>query len=805
MDHQVAPFEQYGSRPGFSGATPAGSSLPGAGGGDLMGIFRRHLWIVAGSTFICLAAAIAYVLLVRPSYTASASVRIDDRRQGSTTSDLLGLGGPNEVGTEVEMIRSRTLAGDVVDSLGLQLELRSPRRALRNHVFSVVHVDRDADPGAYTLRPVGAERGRAASGFVLTNDSTKQVVGRVEPGVPAQFAGVTLQLRRRALELGTIRFTVSGFDDAVLGLQQALAVDLRSHEANVVDVTYTGTDPALVQAVPNLLLQRFIDDRQIRQHSVGRGVAAFLREQTAKLAGQLTSAEDTLRRFREAAHVVSLPDQAHAGVSEIAGLQAERNGLDAERKALARLLGSVDASPDSGLLTPIAFPTLLRNQVASALLGSLAEAQNRRDELLTRRSPEDEDVRLATQRVQDLRAQLKGIAATYLQGLTDQLGAIDTTLQQSTAQLATLPAKEIRLAQLERNVSNLSQIYTLVQSRLKEAEIAEAADDPSVRLVDSAPLPREPVSPRKGLSLALALVAGLMLGMFGAVVREYVDRAVHTRFDIQAASGGLPVLGTIPHGESGNGNRRLPDLVYKRHRDSDGGAQDAHVFAPGSQEELSEAFMRLATNLSHTRPDRPPKVMLVASALPGEGKTTSAVNLALTRAWRGGRVLLVDADLRRGTVHSLFKLPIEPGLSEVLAGATPAAAAVRRVDIGSGHSLSVLTSGSPVRHASHLLGIADLPKLFAALRNDYDAIVVDSSPINVVSDTTLVAPHCDGVIVVVRAGVTVPDVLDYTLEQLRHIRVSVLGMVLNDIDQRRDAAYREAYQYHDRYLAARGA
>jgi len=804
MDHQVTPFDTTGSRSPGAGVAPIGSSLPGAGGGDLVGVIRRHLWLILGSTGVCVAAAVAYVMLVRPSYTASASVRIDDRRQGSATSDLLGLGGPNEVGTEVEMIRSRILGGDVVDSLGLQLELRSPRRALRNQVFSVVHVDRDADPGAYTLRAVGAGRGRAASGFVLTNDSTKQVVARVEPGVPAQFAGVTLQLRRSALELGTIRFTVSGFDDAVLGLQKAMAIDLRNHEANVVDVTYTGTDPALVQAVPNLLLERFIDDRQIRQHSVGRGVAAFLRDQTAKLAGQLRAAEDSLRRFREAAHVVSLPDQAHAGVSEVAGLQAERNDLDAERKALARLLGSVDASPDSGLLTPIAFPTLLRNQVASSLLGSLAEAENRRDDLLTRRSPQDEDVRLATQRVRDLRAQLKGIASTYLQGLTDQLGAIDTTLRQSTAQLATLPAKEIRLAQLDRNVSNLSQIYTLVQSRLKEAEIAEAADDPSVRLVDRAPLPRAPVSPRKGLSVALALVAGLMLGMFGAVVREYADRALHTRHDVRVATGGVPVLGIIPHGVSGNGQRRLPDLVYKRDRGGeDTGGQNQ--FAPGSQEELSEAFMRLAANVGFAHPERPPQVLLVASALPGEGKTTSAVNLALTSAWRGGRVLLVDADMRRGGVHRLFKVPREPGLSDVLRGAVAAVEAVRHVDVGAGHVLHVLARGGAVRHASQLIGAADLPRVLTSLRGAYDAVIIDSSPINVVTDATLLAPFCDGVILVARAGVTSPESLDFALEQLRHARVTVIGTVLNDIDYRRDSVYREAYQYNDRYLAAKGA
>src|SRR6266571_3378870 len=483
--------------------------------------------------------------------------------------DVLALYRGNELSTEIEMLQSRRLAEDVVDALGMQLEITKPRGVPREQVFTSVRVARDAPAGRYMLEPA------VSAGFVVRNDSSGAVFRPAMPGEAVTFGGVELEVLPQALELGPIAFSVVGFDDAVRDLQSALSIKRRNPVANIVDVIYRGPDPRLVQAVPNLLATRFIIDRQNTQQTETRSTATFLRAQTVKLAAQLRAAE----------HIVSLPEQASSGVSHFAELQAQRNALDAERRALGQLLSSTASSGlGSAHPTPFAFPTLLRNQVAASLLGSLAQAEDRRSELLSRRSPQDADVQVLTRRIEDLSAQLRGIAGTYLQGLTDQVAAIDLTLAKSNAQLQTIPAKEIRLAQLERNVTGLGQIYMQLQSRLKESEIAEAAEDPSVRLVDPALLPREPVSPRRALSVALALLGGLILGLCAALIKDYLDRAIHTRHDVLAVTG-RSVLGVIPHAhgdtESGNGSargRRRP-------------------IAAGSPAEHAEAFVRLAASL----------------------------------------------------------------------------------------------------------------------------------------------------------------------------------------------------------------
>jgi capsular exopolysaccharide synthesis family protein len=795
MDHHDLTFES--PRVPHFGAEPPALILSGAGAGGLVDILRRRFRLILACTILCVAAAFVYIKFAPPSYRAAASLRIDDRAGPTQTLNILGLSGNTEVSTEIEMLRSRMLAEDVVDSLGLQLQITKPRRVLRAQLFSTVRIARNAPATTYTLMPAGVDA------FVLQDDSTGVELGRVVSDTATVFQGVELQLSPQALGIGPIRFSIASFDDAVEEFQVALSIVRRSREANLVDVSYRGTDPELVRAVPNLLVSRFITDRQNAQQTETRSTARFLREQTAILAGQLQAAEDTLKRFREAQHIVSLSAQASSGVIHLADLRAQRNEFDAERRALAQLLHSAG---DSRLTerTAIAFPTLLRNQAGALMLSSLTDLENRRSELLSRRSLQDEDVQVMTRRIDDLRAQLQGIASTYLQGLTNQIAAIDNTLATSDAQLQTIPAKEIRVAELDRTVTGLEQIYTQLQTQLKQAEVAEAAQDPSVRLVDAAVLPRVPISPRPTLSLALALVAGLLVGLSAAVVREYRDGAVHTRQDVLAVTG-IPVLGVIPHGVGVARPRRQPNLSHHRPLGLSAG-KPVHSFRSGSREEIAEAFVRLATNVAFAGRNGhgPLQVVMVTSALPGEGKTTSAVNLALASVRRSASVLLIDADLRRGAIHELFRLTRAPGFSEVLAGRQPFEDVVRRVEVEQGVDLHVVTMGSVAPYPSQLLVGVDLAELFGKLRLEYELIVIDSSPMSLVADATLLATVSDGVIVVARAGMTVPEALNVTLQQLGNVNAAVVGTVLNDMDYRRDEASRKAYRYHGSYLAPRG-
>jgi capsular exopolysaccharide synthesis family protein len=204
----------------------------------------------------------------------------------------------------------------------------------------------------------------------------------------------------------------------------------------------------------------------------------------------------------------------------------------------------------------------------------------------------------------------------------------------------------------------------------------------------------------------------------------------------------------------------------------------------------------LQTNLVFSRPDAAVKILVVTSALPGDGKTSSAINLAVTLSRRDLKVLLIDADLRRPVVHKVFEVSRDPGLKDVLQGSVTFSAARRAIAVDHGESIHFLTAGTPTPNPSGLLESEQMRALLVRLREVYDAIIIDSPPANVVTDAALLGAQADGVLVVARAGVTEAGALTYAVDQLHHLRERMLGVLLNDIDKR-DAAYDPDYRYHD--------
>jgi capsular exopolysaccharide synthesis family protein len=220
-----------------------------------------------------------------------------------------------------------------------------------------------------------------------------------------------------------------------------------------------------------------------------------------------------------------------------------------------------------------------------------------------------------------------------------------------------------------------------------------------------------------------------------------------------------------------------------------------------------EAYSMLQTNIAFSRPEELVRVLVLTSALSGDGKTTTAVNLAVTLTQRGQRVLLIDADLRKGRAHAAFDAAREPGLSELLQGVKPWEQVRRTVGVGDGRTLHYVASGKPPQSPSGMLESPAFRAMLERLRADYDRIIIDAPPVTVVTDATLLSALADGVLLVARAGATDAQALEHAMEHLRQVRAPVLGVVLNDIDFSREARYDRAYRFYNstEYLRTTGA
>jgi len=739
------------------------------------------------STFLVVALTVAFIKLSRPVYEGTTSIRIDEQRSNVPVLDILSsLSTGSEINTEMEVLRSRTLAQAVVDSLHLQVELLRPRRVDRDALLQVVQVDPEPDEKKVVFE-------REGNGFLIAG--TEQ---HVVPGEAVSVNGVRFILSEAALAHDQIALAVVPLHDAVRAFQRTIGIARPNREADLLVIRYESTDRRLTREVLNTMSGLFIEQRQNTQNATARNTVDFLSGQLATLQTQLNAAETDVLRYREQHRVLSPKAEAEAEIGRLATLKAQRDVLDSEERALAPLLNASRLPPgavaDSVNRNLLGFPSLLRNPAASELLRSLNELSTKRAELLERRTAVDPEVVVLTERIREVEQELASIAGTYRNSLAKQVDALDATLNQAGVQLAQLPERETHLARLQREATVLAEIYTLLQTRLKEAEIAAAVEDPSVRVIDAAILPRRPVKPNPPVSLVVALLGGLALGVALALARENLDSSVHTREDLHRATGGLALLGFIPRipihiGGEAPVSRNVLDR-FRRVKELPINARLIARRDPTNP--VAEAYRSIRTNLTFSRPEKPPAMLVLTSPDPGEGKSTSAANLAITLAQQGVRCLLVDADLRRGALHTLFGLQREPGLTNLLlTGATGANGhgPVQQVVVGPDAVLDFIATGTVPPNPAELLGSQRMQALAAQWRETYDTVIIDAPPLNRVTDAAVLASLADGVIMVARAGVTDRGALSFAVEQLRSVHAPLLGVVLNDVDASRDRYY----------------
>lgn len=766
----------------------------------LSGLLRRHLWLMVAVLALTVGVTMLAAGLRSPRYRASAAVRIADIRGTFMEGFDIGVAKTpaseaDPLLTKIEILRSRRVIGDAVDGLGFRLQPRSaPETAALLEDVSVGTSAADSIVLHFEATGVWAAAGR---------DTVTSPYG-----APIQLAGVRFRVARRP----------AGRAGAVLGVltrEQAIQLLLRRLESvprrqtDIVDVSYTAVDPLVAQRVVNQVVDAFqAADAEAAQQQARRR-REFLGRQVARNDSILADAQLALSAFRGRSQTSGAATRVAAQEAALAGLEVRQQELEGQRRVFSVLLDQFEGGREGverrdRLRVLMSSPGITTNPVVAHLYQQLLQYQTARDTLLSTGSPGTSPAaRQLTALIASTEGQLVDAVRSHLVALQAQQASLDEIRTRTRAAIRTEavpPGLEAEAVQLEQQAETARKLADLVREEYQKARIAEAVQGGQVEVVDLAVVPQGPLASNPWRAVALAVALGLVLGGALAYLRESMDSSIHVREELEGTAN-LPALAAIPHMEAANtpslaavaqtgrtdkrGGIRLPMRPRKSGSNGSAGATASSLQA------ALEPYRLLRTSLTYSETDPNSRSVVVTSALPGEGKSTTALNLAVVLAESGSRVLLIDCDFSRPSLHKLLRVTLAPGLAEVLSATVPLAAALRPSRV---ERLAFLPAGNLDARGVPALTREALARLLAETTPAFDRVVLDSPPVLLMANAVTLGAAADAVLLVVRSGKTERAAVLQAIDQLTLVGARVVGAVLNDADGSM-ANYGYAYRY----------
>src|SRR3989442_8642430 len=683
---------------------PQPSSLPEESGLDwrrIASALSRFKWVVIFMVALGLGAGFGATRVLRTVYRAQANVWIDvPNRRGDVGGDARGpirQGALLDADAWVELLRSYVVLDRVVRDLRLYVELKRPSD---RHTFLDFGV-------SDTFRRGGYELSVSADGRQYTLASAEGV--ELERGTIGDSIGKPVGFRW-APAPGTlppgrsVEFSLVPPRDAALRLGEHLDVRMDMN-GNFLALELRGTNPALISNILNAVTQRYVEvAAQLKREKLTE-LTKILDDQLTTAQQNLDDAENALQRFRT--RTITLPSDRPAGQgaggetrdpvrATFFDMQVERDQLRRDRDVIDRLLAQ-GAGGNSGLPTE-ALSALESVQHAPELSNALKELSDKQAQLRAYRYHYSEAYpplqRLAAEIAELHRRTIPTLARALSTQLATRESELSRQVDAASGDLRQIPGRTIEEARLNRNAQLKEQTYKALQERFDQARLAAEATVPDVRILDPAILPQRPVKNTTPGLLLMGLLAGLGLGVMGAIVLDRADPSV--RYPEQVSRElGLPILGAVPH---------LRDK---------------------ERAEVIEALRGVRLNLLHEYGPAAPLLVTVTSPGAGDGKSFLAANLALTFGEGGHLTLLVDGDIRRGVLHRRFKANRRPGLVDCLLGQT---GHDQIVQVTAYPRLALIGSGIRTQRAPGDLGPPALTEILNPDRGRYAAIVVDSPP-----------------------------------------------------------------------------
>jgi len=570
----------------------------------------------------------------------------------------------------------------------------------------------------------------------------------------------------------------------------------RVPNSRLLDVTFETTDPILAARVVNAHLNNFIEQNFRSRFDAATQASNWMAGQLNEMKIKVENAEDARLEYERENQIWTIDEKNDISSQKLADLDKQLTQAEAERiekEAVYQLAQSGNYDAIAAVRESVVIQDILKQQTAlSAQYTDAVSQYGPKFPKVLRIQAQLKDLdQLITREKLNIGNQVE---ADY-RGARQRELLLKKALDEQKAEVNKTAEKLVQYNILKREADTNKQLYDGMLQKLKEAGITAGLRSSNIRIVDPALIPSGPSRPDKTQNILLSIMVGLIGGIGLALLREYLDNTVKTPDDIETLVR-LPSLAVVPALTSSNGERRGRFSKLLKTPVVTSAAGRAELISHNMpQSQMSEAFRALRTSLLLSQADHPPQVILMTSALPREGKTTAAVNLAVTLAQLGDKTLLVDADLRKPGINRALSLVDgkHAGLSSYLAGVS--SLDLITVPHPAITNLEAIPTGPIPPNPADLLSSRRLTELIAELRTRDEFVVIDSPPIMAATDAVILSVLVDGVLLVVRSGETPKEAFTRTRDLLVSVKCHMLGVVLNAVDSS-SPDYYYSYRYY---------
>jgi len=724
-------------------------------------------------TFLALLIAGLFVYFSTPLYKTDASVEVSPTPKQINTQDLitqaLGMTESSSIDTESEIIKSRSMIEATLNKVNFTKRYFVVKYLKKRELYNDSPIKVDIEKGKdilFEIEPIDE------SSFILKaksddpdNEFEYEKKHKYDEKIISPYFVLTIHKIGEIDLDAKYEFIWRDKVETALELQENLNVSPVSQNANILKITFSDNIPQRVANFVNELINIYINQSIKIKTQQADQTLKFIDEQLKIISKKLAESEVALEQFKKKHNLINVQFESQTIITKLNDVETQLNELILKENTINYIEKKIKNANSVNLISS----GLVDDPVLSDLLTQLQQLILQKNTLLIEYTPKHPDVIKVESQIRSLIKMIKNRIYSLKQTILNQKRTLMKIKNQYLNMLKALPQNERKLIDLTRTYQVNEKIYSYLLEKRAATAIAKASILSDNRIIDTAIVPKKPYKPKKALILAIGAILGVVLGIIFVFIKEMLNTKIKTKDDVKKLTD-VPIVGSVPHYKE----KYTTLKVFKSPKSS-----------------FAEAFRVIRANIKFLS-NKQPLVITVTSTVGGEGKTTTSSNLAGIYAIANKKTIVVNLDMRKPTLHTIFDVPNDIGISNVLAGDAKINQAIKKTTYS---NLDVITSGPVPPNPGELIQSKKLDEVIEYLKQNYDVIVFDTPPVGLVIDAINVLVHSDVNLYIVRLNYSKKEYLEVVNDLKYNKNIKGLGIVINDVTNK-EAGYGYGYGYY---------